>query len=96
MCKHASESLLSVVCALRERMDVIDGPLAVELANLLHYFGLDSISQWGNAYFRCACGEPWDCTGEENWESDCVVMCKCERELTADDVRLAEGWVDRL
>jgi len=94
----SSSLVLDVVRALRDQDgELIEGEVALSIARLLHACGLDSQGQWGNAYFRCPnCDDARDLNGEEDWSSHCVAMCECEWELHAKDVRLSEGWVERL
>jgi hypothetical protein len=74
----------------------IEGHAALAFAKLCHVAGLDKPGQWGNAYFRCPnCGEAWDCTGSEDWKEEFQLACECDFDLTIEDLRISEGWLER-
>jgi hypothetical protein len=95
--------VIDLVRVLRRIMDPIAGEAAAVVANLIHEAGISPPGQLGNAYFRChrECGGVHDCTDIDEIDiafilSDGVRCPECNWSFEVEDLKISEGWVERL
>lgn len=95
----------ALVKAIAEDSSPIRGRVALALARLLHEARLDSSDQWGCLYFRCPeCDQARDCGEADEFVEEyllsgrlgCDSCSECEGALRVDDLRISEGWVERV
>lgn len=90
------ETVNNLLVDLRDAGVSMGGPKCIRIGRLIHIAGLDTPCQWGNVYFRCPeCGQANDCETEADLldERGCRF---CEYEVDANDLRISEGWIERL
>lgn len=94
--------VINLIRILKRIVDPIGGELASVIANIIHEAKIDREGQIGNAYFRCkGCGVAYDCVHEYELDIGFInhggVCCEgCKALFTVDDMRISEGWLERL